>query len=377
MSQPEHSTWRLSAEDLLAAGQEDAFDRVTRLAIDLLGASASFITIIDGEQLVFKSEAGLAEPASRNESGLRIADASGSICQFVADRGETLLIEDVAADPAFPPDGLARALHIGAYMGMPVSLPDGTTIGSFCVSDEAPRSWTAKDRNRLGELLKVLAGELALRQEVKLRMHLEQRTFLMSRELEHRIKNSLSTVQAIILLSVRDGQSASDIRSDLLERVASLAKTQSLLADRDGKGAMFSDIVTAELQHYGIGTNVWIDGPEVLVGKDDAVSVSMIIHELATNATKHGALAPRTKGGVAVRWEPGRRDRQPALTFRWEEWFGGGPPPQAANGAHSLGFGTELLETLVLRQLRGEMSRELTPGGLLFTATVSLSEIAA
>ncbi|MBO0903940.1 HWE histidine kinase domain-containing protein [Jiella sonneratiae] len=350
-----------------------AIDRITRLATRILGVPASFVSVFDEGRQVFKSEAGLPGPAERDEQGLRVAAARGSACLDVVEHGEPVVIDDVAADPRYAAGAGVRALRIGAYMGLPVRLPDGTVIGSFCVVDEKPRAWTEEERQALEDLLALLAGELELRQEVKLRKQLEQRSLLMSREMEHRIKNSLSTVQAIILLSVREGQSPSEIRADLLERVASLAKTQSLLADRDGKGALFSEIVSSELQHYGIGTNVWIDGPQVMIGKDDAVSVSMIIHELATNATKHGALAPHMRGGVAVRWTPAERDGRPALTFHWEEWFGGGPAPEAARRAGELGFGTELLETLVLRQMRGEMSRELTPGGLMFIATVRLS----
>ncbi|ORE97236.1 HWE histidine kinase domain-containing protein [Aurantimonas sp. 22II-16-19i] len=375
MSRPENSSWNLSVADITATGPEESIDRITRMATRLLGVPAGFLVIAEGETLVFKSEIGLPPAATLTGSGLRVAARYGALLRHVAG-GHALQIDDVAADGRFAPSGLAEELGIGAFIGLPVGLPCGSLAGAFCVADARPRAWSAIDRQRFDEVQAVLAGELALRQEVKLRMQLEQRAFLMSREMEHRIKNSLSTVQAIILLSVRDGQSASEIRADLLERVASLAKTQSLLADRDGKGALFADIVAAELQHYGIGTNVWVDGPEVLVGKDDAVSLSMIIHELATNAAKHGALALRTKGGVAMRWEPSERDRQPALTFHWEEWFEGGPPKLAGAGTNGFGFGTELLETLVLRQMRGEMSRELTPGGLMFTASVRLSQAA-
>ncbi|WP_343217681.1 sensor histidine kinase [Jiella flava] len=361
----------------MATGQDEAFDRITRLATRMLGVSASYISLFDGERQVFKSEIGLPKGEARDANGLRVTGRSESLCRFVVDSGEAVISNDVAHDPRFAASPSAPALKIGAYMGMPVSLPDGSVVGSFCAVDSAPRQWSQSEREGLEELLAMLAAELVLRQEVKQRKRLEQHAFLMSREMEHRIKNSLSTVQAIILLSVREGQTPSEIRVDLLERVASLAKTQSLLADRDGKGALFADIVTAELQHFGIGTNVWIDGPEVVVGKDDAVSVSMIIHELATNATKHGALSPKVKGGVAMRWENSEREAHAALTFHWQEWFGAEPPPVAANTANGLGFGTELLETLVLRQMRGEMSREMIPGGFLFTATVRLNEKAA
>lgn len=377
MSRAEQSTWRLSVADLVTAGPEEAIDRVTRLATRLLGASASFVAIIDGERQVFKSEAGLPPFPTADQEGLRVTGEEGSICRHVIDMGSALSIGDIEADPRFAGSDFLRSLGIGALMGLPIGLPDGSTVGCICVADRAPRRWTDADQMLLEELRAVVAGEFALRQEVKQRKHLEQRTFLMSREMEHRIKNSLSSVQALILLSVREGQSASEIRNDLLERVASLAKTQSLLADREGKGALFADIVTAELQHFGIGTNVWIDGPEVLIGKDDAVSVAMVVHELTTNATKHGALAPQVRGGVAVRWQKALRDGRTALTFRWEEWFGGGAPPAVAREAGQFGFGTELLETLVLRQMRGEMARELTPGGLLFTATVRLADVPA
>ncbi len=381
----EHSTWSLAVADLVTGGSDEAFGRVTRLATRLLSVPASFVAILDGTQQILKGESGVPASAVVEEGEIRLLPVDSPFLRAVVDAGHAILVEDVEADGGFASDSVLRALGAGSVMGLPIGLPDGTTVGCFCVIGAALRDWTSEDRGLLEDLRGVLSAEFALRQEVKQRKHLEQRTFLMSREMEHRIKNSLSSVQALILLSVREGQSPSEIRNDLLERVASLAKTQSLLADRGGKGALFADIVSAELQHFGIGTNVWIEGPEVLVGKDDAVSVAMVVHELATNATKHGALAPQVKGGVAVRWQKDLRDGQAALSHRartsrstrWEEWFGGGPLPEAVRQAGEFGFGTELLETLVLRQMRGAMSRELTPGGLLFTATVRLAEVPA
>jgi len=372
LSRHHDSDWSLSTADLREPGVSEAFDRITRLAARLLRVPVSYISLAEDDRMVFISEIGLPprSDGGLTPGGFRTARAEQSICHHVVATGKPLILDDVRSDPCFAQNARVASLEIGAYIGLPVTLPDGTVAGSLCAVDTKPRQWSEEERATLEDLLAILATELSWREEVERRRRLEQNTRLLSREMEHRIKNSLSTIQAIILLSVREGQNALEIRSDLLERVASVAKTQSLLADQDGQGAIFTDIVRAELQHFGIGTNVVIRGPDVFVGKDDTVTIGMILHELATNATKHGALAPRSPGGVTVEWEFDEAENRIRLEWR-ERLVDGQSATHAQNGA---GFGTELLETLVLRQMRGTMERDWTSSGLFFRAELKLAD---
>ncbi|MEX6507532.1 sensor histidine kinase [Jiella sp. M17.18] len=368
MSLLNESGWRLGAADLIESGPDEAFDRVTRLVARILGVPVALVSILDVDRQVFSGATGLAEPFATSRQTPR----SHSFCQYVVASGEPLVVADARIDPLVQDNPAIEALGVVAYLGLPLKTPSGEVIGTLCAIDHQPRQWTAADRETVQDLLAILSSELALREEVRFRRRAEEQARLMSREMEHRVKNSLSTVQAVISLSVRDTQSPADIRSDLLERVASLAKTHSLLVESDGTGALFGDIVASELQHYGLGGRIRTNGPEVYLTANEAVTLGMAMHELATNATKYGALAPGSEGALAIAWTLEQEAGRPVLRLRWTEELPAGIAAQAG-AAPPEGFGSELLDTLIVRQLRGAMRREWTARGLIFEATMPLS----
>ncbi len=159
---------------------------------------------------------------------------------------------------------------------------------------------------------------------------------LLARELQHRTKNLLSVILSIAAASLRDGGGGGEA---LIARLHSLARAQDLIFEEGGSGALLQHIVARVVESFG--ARVTFDGPEVFLKANVAQGFALIVHELATNAVKHGALSD-PGGTVQVRWRFNAGTQEPTITFTWQEE--GGPPlvPPERRG-----FGTLLLEKAV------------------------------
>jgi two-component sensor histidine kinase len=162
-----------------------------------------------------------------------------------------------------------------------------------------------------------------------------ERRDLLARELQHRTKNLLAVIQAIASASLQDNPG----RDAFFDRLHALAKAQDLIIEGAGRGAMMRNIVESVLESFG--TRVTVEGPEVFLNPVTAQGFALVLHELATNATKYGSLS-KEGGTVSVRWAINAATTEPTLTFRWQER--GGPTVATPNRK---GFGTVLLERAV------------------------------
>jgi two-component sensor histidine kinase len=162
-----------------------------------------------------------------------------------------------------------------------------------------------------------------------------ERHDLLARELQHRTKNLLAVVQAIASASLQESKG----REAFFSRLYALAAAQDLIISAAGRGAAMKDVVEAAIETFG--TRVFVDGPEVFLNPNAAQGFALIMHELATNAAKHGAMTTES-GTVSVRWSLDATSSEPAVFFQWKER--GGPP---ATPPSRRGFGTVLLERAV------------------------------
>ncbi len=144
------------ATHLLDTAPEEAFDRLTRLAARVLGASAAFITLVDETRSFWKSRTGVDGDATENP----LAD---SFCQYVIASGAPLITGDAATDPITRDNPSIASMGIAAWAGMPVHSPDGQVLGTFCVVDQRVREWTSDDLEVLSALAEAATGEIALR----------------------------------------------------------------------------------------------------------------------------------------------------------------------------------------------------------------------
>jgi PAS domain S-box-containing protein len=180
---------------------------------------------------------------------------------------------------------------------------------------------------------------LSIARDITERRRAEDRQALLMAELDHRVRNILATVQAMIALTGRDpGDKAATIAA-LQGRIAAMASAHGLLTRRRWAGAELSEIVRDALQPFAAAVEVTGEAGALLRPKD-ALSLALVLHELATNAAKHGALS-RPEGRVRIEWaaEGAVQGAEAApIRFRWTE--SGGPPvrPPARRG-----FGSKLI----------------------------------
>jgi two-component system CheB/CheR fusion protein len=173
------------------------------------------------------------------------------------------------------------------------------------------------------------------------RKALEERQRLLLNELTHRVKNTLSVVQAIAHRTLRSAQSNQEFIQSFDGRLAALGRAHNLLTRSSWQGADLATLAREQLEAHASRNpeRVRIEGEPVFLSPDLATPFGLVLHELATNAAKYGSLS-RPNGAIQLSWTVGRREGQRLLTVTWRER--GGPPAQRPTAS---GFGTTLIET--------------------------------
>jgi GAF domain-containing protein len=152
----------LGRTGLLDTPPEEPFDRLTRLATRLLKAPVALVSLVDRDRQFFKSAIGLPEPwQTRRETPL-----THSFCQHVVARDEPLIIPDARKDPKFRDNPGVRDLKIVAYAGIPLTMA-GFPLGSFCVIDDEPRTWSYEEVQTLRDLAECAIHEIDLRTRLR------------------------------------------------------------------------------------------------------------------------------------------------------------------------------------------------------------------
>ena len=193
----------------------------------------------------------------------------------------------------------------------------------------------------------------------------EARRMLLMKEVDHRARNALAVVQSIIRLT-----KAPTIEAyvPMVEgRIKAVSNAHALLSASRWEGADLKRLAEEELAPYRTGETerVIVRGPVVLLKPDAAQSLALVLHELATNAAKYGALSLRS-GRVVLSW----RWQQGQLDVQWEEMDG--PPVQQPSAA---GYGTKVITDSVTRQLGGTVAFEWRPTGLYFAMSAAVEGV--
>jgi len=185
-------------------------------------------------------------------------------------------------------------------------------------------------------------------------------------ELNHRVKNTLAIVQAIVAQTARTSATIDQFVAGLNGRIQSMSSAHHMLTEAHWSGASLREIATSQIEvSAGETRNIEIIGDDVFVPPQTALQLTLMLHELATNAVKHGSLS-RPEGRVSISWTTERRD-EPRIVLLWTER--GGPPvaPPAARG-----FGTLLLERSgKLPHLKARL--EFDPKGVICRIEVGLA----
>jgi len=186
----------------------------------------------------------------------------------------------------------------------------------------------------------------------------EQRQRLLFEELNHRVKNTLAIVQALALQTLKTRPQPDEFADAFSDRLNSLARAHSLLTEDSWRGASLQDIVTTSLSAFiDEGRSIDVGGDAVMVPAGATVTLSLMLHELATNAAKHGALSI-TAGRLAVRWTATSAGTATIVDLRWQE--DGGPPVLPPTRRS---FGSRLLASSA-KQLGAEFELDFAEAGL-------------
>jgi two-component sensor histidine kinase len=182
---------------------------------------------------------------------------------------------------------------------------------------------------------------------------------LLIAELDHRVKNVLARVVAVVHSAREGSHSMTELVEKLEGRIHSMADAHSLLSRGRWQGVGLVDVVRHELAPYAKADNTSVDGPDVVMTADASQVVAMVLHELVTNSAKYGALST-SNGKVSVRWD--RRlsgNPEPELLIEWQE--NGGPP--AVIPARE-GYGTSVIRDLIPYELGGTVDLAYTTSGV-------------
>jgi two-component sensor histidine kinase len=233
-----------------------------------------------------------------------------------------------------------------------------TTLVSIVQTALRSRRRQYEARDRVDALRDAVAGQQ--RDQAHLR--------LMVNELNHRVKNTLATVQSIVAQTLRRAEVPANLRETLTSRILALSKAHDVLTDEQWSGADLHEIAAqaaVPFQTEAGADRISLRGPQVRLPPRTAIAMALAFHELATNAAKYGALSVGG-GWVECAWSvagPGER-----LHLIWSER--GGPrvaPPTRA------GFGTRLIERGLAADLRGRVELSYPPGGVICAIEADLA----
>ena len=204
-------------------------------------------------------------------------------------------------------------------------------------------------------LLQVVLRRIEAASRERAKAH--ERDKLLMAELDHRVKNTLANIQALVTQSSRSAESVTAFVEGLDKRIQSMAKAHSLLTQSRWEGVSVDGMLREELDAYGPASGiVSLAGDDAVLTPKSALALSLALHELATNAAKYGAFSIPT-GHVAVKWQV--RD-DGGLGLSWTE--SGGPPvvPPTRRG-----FGSSLIERALTLETGGRATIDYRPGGVV------------
>lgn len=202
----------------------------------------------------------------------------------------------------------------------------------------------------------------------------EKRLRFIADELKHRTKNLLAVVQAVANQIGRRSGSVKEFQAQLFQRLQGLSRSIDLLVEEDGRGVSIGDLVRSHLETFGEvdGARISATGPELLLNPDATQNIGLALHELATNAMKHGALSV-PEGIVTVHWELEEHDLGATrFSLVWEEQDGPEVMPPTRQG-----FGHIVLQQMTAATLLGTVAHEFDPRGVRWTLEAPAAAVIA
>ncbi|RAI42321.1 HWE histidine kinase domain-containing protein [Rhodoplanes roseus] len=214
-----------------------------------------------------------------------------------------------------------------------------------------------------------VVGLIGVSTDITDRKRREEHVELLMHELSHRTKNLLAVIQALARQLMRASTDPADFEQKFMARIQALARAHDLLVQQHWQGAQLADVVLAQLYPF-VGdarARVTLAGPPVMLRLEAVQNLSLVLHELATNASKYGALSVPA-GTIAISW----RDEGDRLVFEWREQ--GGPPVTPPTRR---GFGHTIIERMLAQGLESEVTLDYPPDGAHATLRIPRAQVAS
>ena len=267
--------------------------------------------------------------------------------------------------------------------------------GSFMPHDECPMAWVVSgkisavndeeviverpDGSRVTAVVNIrslrnergeVTGAINCAYDITERKHVEEHQRFLMGELAHRGGNLLAVIQSIVARSLTGAKPLAEERNTLTRRLQALARSQSALMSKGFQGAPVAEIIRLEFE--GFSDRVMAEGPNVMLNSRAAQTFALLLHELATNAAKYGALSLPDRGHVDIQWSITGEAEEARFKFHWQER--GGPPVAVPTRK---GFGSILLEKLASQDFGAQPTITFAPHGVNYSIDASLSAMTA
>jgi PAS domain S-box-containing protein len=250
-------------------------------------------------------------------------------------------------------------------------VPVRITVSAMARDRDGAVGLTITDLTTQRHYAELIAANQSLREnEARLRDEEDHRNLLIG-ELTHRVKNTLAVVQSMAHHSMRNTGTFAEAVAAFEARLFALSSAHDLLISGSWRGAEIQALIAAVISPFhgsSSKSRISINGPEIWIRASVVLALAMVLHELATNATKYGSLSNET-GSVEISWEVAQ-DNQQTFQLRWAEI--GGPPVELPRRK---GFGSRLIEQGVPQDISGEVRLLFAREGLVCTIDAPLDAI--
>ncbi|GJE17895.1 PAS domain-containing protein [Methylobacterium marchantiae] len=331
-----------------------------------LGLSHAGYGAVDQERETILVGRGWSAPGLPRIDGLHQFREYGSYIDALK-TGEVVLIEDAAEDPLTRADAASlAAISTRSLVNLPV-MEHGRFVALFYIVKDVPHAWTPEEIGFVRNVADRTRAAIA-------RIEAEAQQRVLNLELSHRMKNMLAMVQSIATQTMRNATDIATAKDVLAGRLIALGKSHDLLLGGSLGDTPLKTLIESALEaHKDKPDRFSLRGPALNVGAKAAMSLALILHELATNAAKYGALST-DEGGVTIVWEIRRNegDGSDQVLLRWVE--AGGPPVTPPTRT---GFGTRLIGRGLAGNFGGEVSLDYRTSGVVCTLEASLKGLQA
>jgi PAS domain S-box-containing protein len=354
---------------------EGLYQQLVEAAANLMKSDAASIQVLDRDRnaLQLKAWKGFEPQAAAAWEWVEI-DATTS-CGVAFNSQRRVVIPDIeACDAIAGTDSLQnyRQAKLRSMQSTPLVSRSGDLLGMISTHWRVPHEPSESDLRQLDVLARQAAD---LVERTRAEDALKQRAAqlrLMVDELNHRVKNTLATVQSLVRQTLRNAGSKADGQWLLDSRLVALSKAHDVLTREHWEGADIHEVVANAMSAYasdGAPDRIRIGGPQLNLRPKAVLALSMALHELATNAVKYGALST-SAGCVSVNW--GDESGNDRFRLRWNE--SGGPPVVPPRRR---GFGSRLVEQGLAHDLGGEVRLLFGTDGLTCTIDAPLGKVQA